>query len=169
MLRGAYLAVFAGQGVAACLVALAVTLVAGRSAAPSNWVAGTVLLASSAQLLLGLAVSAYGARQVRRTAAFATLAHSDDSDVASPEELASGLHRARSAALSQALFSAVLLSTPAWFAAFAWATGQTTVSLAAFAGLLTLGYVFGALQFGQLSRAVSQPLAVGGRGRAAGR
>ena len=165
------MAIFAGQGAAACLVALAVTLVAGRSATPSSWVAGTVLLASSSQLLLGLAVSAYGARQARRAAApaFAPQARSNDANGASPEELASALRRARSAALSQALLSAVLLSTPAWFAAFAWATGQTAPSLAAVAGLLTLGYAFGALQLGPLSRAVSQPFPVAGRGRGAGR
>jgi hypothetical protein len=65
------------------------------------------------------------------------------------------LRTARSAALSLSLLAAVLLSTPAWFAAFAWATGQTPVVLALIGVLLATGYAFGVGQLGLLARAVT--------------
>ncbi len=81
-----------------------------------------------------------------------------------PESGAAAARRvrvARSSALSLALLAAVLLSTPAWFAAFAWATGQSASTLAAIALLLATGYAFGIAQLGPLARAVTVAPAAG--------
>jgi len=67
------------------------------------------------------------------------------------------LRSARSAALSQTLLSAVLLSTPTWFVAFGWATGQRATTLTALLATAALGIAFGMLQIGRLARAVTVP------------
>ena len=137
VLRGAYLATFAGQIVVALLVALVVALAAGRQAAPSAAVAIVAVAASTGQLLLGIAITVLGVRSVR--VALRTASRPD----------------ARRAVLSHSLLSAVVLSTPAWLAAFAWLTGQSLTVLAAIASLALMGYGFGFLQLGSLARSVA--------------
>lgn len=147
MLRSAFLAMFAGQTAVALLVALAVVAIAGQHEAPSAAVAGVAIAAAVGQTLLGAAITVMGVRN----AAAAARPRVDD-----PEEVA--LRRrstARRSALSLALLAAVLVSTPAWFAAFAWATGQRFVTIAVVGAVLGLGYGFGALQMGTLARAIA--------------
>lgn len=137
VLRGGFLAVFAGQAVVAMVVALAVAMAAGRQQAPSATVAIVSVAASLGQLLLGVAITSLGVRQVR------VASHDRPRSVA------------RRAALSHALLSSVLLSTPVWFAAFGWLTGQSLLALATVVALASLGYGFGMLQLGPLARAVT--------------
>lgn len=164
MLRGAYLALFAGQAVAAALVAGVAVALAGAQEAPSGWVAGVALAASTGQLLLGVAITAVGVRTAgraaRRLGAWPPASADAPPAAADPTTEASRarrLHAARSAALSLSLLAAVLLSTPAWFAAFAWATGQGPATLAGIGALLAVGYAFGTLQLGALARSVTAP------------
>lgn len=138
VLRGGFLATFSAQAVVAMTVALVVALAAGRQQAPSATVAIVSVAASLGQLLLGIGITSLGVRQVR------TASHDRSQPLA------------RRAALSHALLSAVLLSTPAWFAAFAWLTGQSLLALAAIVALALLGYGFGMLQLGPLARAVTR-------------
>jgi hypothetical protein len=174
VLRGAFLAVFAAQVAAAALLVGVLALVAGRQDAGSGWVAGVTLLGSLGQLLLGIVLTATGVQQAGRAARRMRLdllaAHPDAADdVAAAPDGDGGdadaaddgperrLRVARSAALSNALLSAVLLSTPAWFGAFAWVTGQTAATLVGIAGMTMSGYAFGVLQAGPLARAVTLP------------
>lgn len=147
MLRGAFLALFAAQTAVALLVALAVVAFAGRHDAPSAAVAGVAIAAAVGQMLLGAAITVVG---VRNAAAAARPRPDDPEDVALRRR-----STARRSALSLALLAAVLASTPAWFAAFAWATGQRLVTIAVVGAVLGLGYGFGALQMGTLARVVT--------------
>jgi len=160
VLRGSFLALFAAQALVAALVALAAVLVAGPQRAPSGWVGGVAVVASAGQLLLGLAITAAGVRNAGRAARDLSPERPEVSDAAASADGqdATGQRRlrtARSAALSLSLLAAVLLSTPAWFAAFAWATGQTPVVLGLIGVLLATGYAFGVGQLGLLARAVT--------------
>jgi hypothetical protein len=154
VLRGAYLALFAGQAVAAALVAGAAVAVAGPQTAPSGWVAGVALAASTGQLLLGVAITSAGVRNAGRAARRLDAWREEAADA--PADAPADVRSARSAALSLSLLAAVLLSTPAWFAAFAWATGQGPVTLAGIGTLLAVGYAFGTLQLGSLARSVTR-------------
>ena len=177
VLRGAFLAVFAAQVVAAAVLVGVLALVAGRQDSPSGWVAAVALLGSLGQLLLGIVLTATGVQQAGRAARRMRLDHlggdgdAPDDVAATPDGEASDdadsddadsddgperrLRVARSAALSNALLSAVLLSTPAWFGAFAWVTGQAPAALVGIAGMTLSGYAFGVLQAGPLARAVT--------------
>jgi hypothetical protein len=160
VLRGSFLALFAAQGLVAALVALAAVLVAGPQRTPSAWVGGVAVVASAGQLLLGLAITAAGVRNAGRAARGLGSERPAPSDPQVPPDGRDAdaerrLRTARSAALSLALLAAVLLSTPAWFAAFAWATGQTPVVLGLIGVLLATGYAFGVGQLGPLARAVT--------------
>ncbi len=172
VLRAAFLAVFAAQVVVATVLVGVLALVAGRQDNPSGWVASVALLGSLGQLLLGIVLTATGVQQAGRAARRMRLDHlggdgdasddvavvpdgetrDDEADDDGPERR---LRVARSAALSNALLSAVLLSTPAWFGAFAWVTGQTAATLVGIAGMTLSGYAFGVLQAGPLARAVT--------------
>lgn len=172
VLRAAFLAVFAAQVVVATVLVGVLALVAGRQDNPSGWVAAVALLGSLGQLLLGIVLTATGVQQAGRAARRMRLDHlggdgdasddvavvpdgeasDDEADDDGPERR---LRVARSAALSNALLSAVLLSTPAWFGAFAWVTGQTAATLVGIAGMTLSGYAFGVLQAGPLARAVT--------------
>jgi hypothetical protein len=185
VLRAAFLAVFAGQVAVATVLVGVLALVAGRQDTPSGWVAAVTLVGSLGQLLLGIVLTATGVRQAGRAARRMRIDHlggepdaasdlepgraSDEADAdgtaadgaAADEASDDGPERrlrvARSAALSNALLSAVLLSTPAWFGAFAWVTGQTPATLVGIAGMTMSGYAFGVLQAGPLARAVTVP------------
>lgn len=162
VLRGSFLALFAAQAVVAALVALAAVLVVGPQRAPSAWVGGVAVVASAGQLLLGLAITAAGVRNAGRAARELDPDRPAASDAPAPGDeqdaaAARRLRTARGAALSLALLAAVLLSTPAWFAAFAWATGQTPIVLGLIGVLLATGYAFGVGQLGPLARAVTVP------------
>ncbi|MDZ7708181.1 MAG: hypothetical protein U5J97_09905 [Trueperaceae bacterium] len=176
-MRSAFLATFAAQATVAAAVALGAVALAGRNVAPSPWIALVSILAAGAQVALGGAVAAYGVRQAGRLARGLVL-HRDDPEAAGgpiggdqdpgadrradPEggtatdrDDQRRLRVARSAALSQTLLSAVLLSTPTWFVAFAWATGQSATTLTALLATAALGIAFGMLQIGPLTRAVT--------------
>ena len=178
VLRGAFLATFAAQAAVAAAVALAAVALAGRNVAPSPWIALVLIVAAAGQVALGAVVGAYGVRQAGRLARGLALHRSDarTSDAPSSDEPVSDEttsdapvddgaepeldeHRrirvARSAALSQTLLSAVLLSTPSWFVAFAWATGQSAVTLLGLLATAGLGIAFGTMQIGPLARAVT--------------
>lgn len=160
VLRGAFLAVFAGQVAVATLVAGVLTVVAGRQDGASGWVAAVTLLGSLGQVLLGIGLTAAGVRQTGRAARRLRLDRPDAGEPGDEEERPDDgperrLRVARTAAMSNALLSAVLLSTPAWFGAFAWVTGQTAATLVGIAGLTMTGYAFGVLQLGPLARAVT--------------
>jgi hypothetical protein len=144
----------------AALVAWVAVLVAGPQRAPSAWVGGVAVVASAGQLLLGLAITAAGVRNARRAAGGLSPERPAPSDPSTAPDGRDAdaerrLRTARGAALSLALLAAVLLSTPGWFAAFAWATGQTPVVLGLIGVLLATGYAFGVGQLGPLARAVA--------------
>lgn len=183
VLRRAFLATFAAQAAVAAAVALAAVALAGRNVAPSPWIALVLIIAAGAQVALGGAVAAYGVRQAGRLARGLALHRGGrEPDVeragAAPPARAEGgppvgastepedgaaphrdeqrrLRVARSAALSQTLLSAVLLSTPTWFVAFGWATGQRATTLLALLATAALGIAFGMMQVGPLARAVT--------------
>jgi hypothetical protein len=116
--------------------------------------------ASAGQLLLGLVITAAGVRNAGRAARDLSAERLPATDAPATEdgrdaEAERRLRTARSAALSLSLLAAVLLSTPAWFAAFAWATGQTPIVLGLIGVLLATGYAFGVGQLGPLARAVA--------------
>lgn len=183
VLRSAFLATFVAQAAVAAAVALVAIALAGRNVAPSPWIAMVLIGAAGGQVAVGGAVGAYGVRQAGRLARGLGLHRVDpgttdepvgddaDSEVDEPvaepidEPVGDGAeseadeHRrvrvARSAALSQTLLSAVLLSTPSWFVAFAWATGQSTITLVALLAMAALGIAFGMMAIGPLARAVT--------------
>lgn len=173
MLRSAFLATFAAQAAVAAAVALVAVVLAGRNVAPSPWIALVLIIAAGAQVALGAAVAAYGVRQAGRLARGLALHRGDPGAAGQPSGGAEDegadqkdgtasdrddqrrLRVARSAALSQTLLSAVLLSTPTWFVAFGWATGQRATTLAALLATAALGIAFGMLQIGPLARAVT--------------
>lgn len=154
VLRGAFLATFGAQALVAGVVAGVVALTAGRQDAPSGWVSAVVLLGALGQLLLGLAIGAYAVRQTGRAARRLRLG--DLTPDADDDESARRVRTGRTAALSSALLSAVLLSTPAWFLAFAWVTGQGPVTLTGVLAVVALGYAFGVLQQGPMASAVTR-------------
>lgn len=163
MLRSAFLATFAAQAAFATAVALVAVALAGRNVAPSPWIALVLIVAAAGQVALGGAVGAYGVRQAGRLARGLVLHRDDpgttDGPVGDGAESEVDEHRrvrvARSAALSQTLLSAVLLSTPSWFVAFAWATGQSAITLVALLATAALAIAFGMMPIGPLTRAVT--------------
>jgi len=167
VLRGAFLATFVAQAVVASGVAAVAVVLAGRNVAPSPWIALVLILAAGGQVAVGGAVGAYGVRQAGRLARGLVLHRVAPGTADEPADEPAGdgaesevdEHRrvrvARSAALSQTLLSAVLLSTPSWFVAFAWATGQSAITLVALLAMAALGIALGMVQTGPLARAVT--------------
>lgn len=162
VLRAAYLALFAAQVVVAAAVAGAAVALAGPQSAPSGWVAGVAIAASGGQLALGAAITAAGVRNVARAArrlgpqrAEGDAPPDATSDDPARDDAERRVRLARSSALSVALLASVLLSTPAWFGAFAWATGQTATTLAAIGLVIAAGYALGIAQMGALARAAT--------------
>lgn len=163
MLRSAFLATFLAHAAVAAAAALVAIALAGRNVAPSPWLALVLIVAAAGQVALGGAVGAYGVRQAGRLARGLVLHRVDpgptDEPVGDGAESEADEHLrvrvARSAALSQTLLSAVLLSTPSWFVAFAWATGQSAITLVALLATAALGIAFGMMQLGPLVRAVT--------------
>lgn len=168
VLRAAFLAFFVAHGVVALLVAAALGALAGAGTSPTPWVGSMVVGASTAQLLLGVAVTAFGVRSASRAAALLRAEREAPTAPSSPDgsggeaaataarrAFAARLRAARGAALWAAVMAAVLLSTPAWFAAFAWLAGNRGAALPAAAALLAVGYAFGFLQLVPLARGVA--------------
>ncbi len=76
-------------------------------------------------------------------------------DEGDPDRAAPTLATVRRAGLSTTLLAGILLAAPAWFLAFAWATGQTTGTLLGTGGALALGYALGLVQARRTARAVT--------------
>lgn len=126
-LRLVYLVVFYGQLLVAALVAMLLRALAGGSGAPSGLLAAVLIAAAVAQLPLAVASTA-------------------------------GLGRvaSRQQALSRTLFMGVLLSTTAWFAALALATGQGATASYALTALVLVAYALGFLMIGRLARRAAE-------------
>ena len=129
VLRGVFAAMFLGQMVVALVLAVVVRLVSDLHTSPSPLLGWVLVLLSTLELPLGVVLAGIAGR-------------GDD----------------RRRALSAALLGAVILSTPAWFAALALATGQRGAPVFVLWGLLALYYAFGVAGAGRLAaRAVEVP------------
>lgn len=122
-LRLVYLVVFYCQLLVAALVAVLLRALAGASGTPSGLLAAVLIAAAVAQLPLAVA-STVGLSRVT----------------------------SRQQALSRTLFMGVLLSTTAWFAALALATGQGATASYALVALVLVAYALGFLMIGRLAR-----------------
>lgn len=129
MLRGVFAAMFLGQMAVALLLGVSVRLLSDLHTRPSSFLGWVLVALAAVDLPLGALLSGIAGR-------------GDD----------------RRRALSAALLAAVILSTPAWFAALALATGQRGAPVLVLWGLLALYYAFGAAGAGRLAaRAVRAP------------
>ncbi len=126
-LRLVFLLTFYAQLVVAALVALALRVAVGASGSPSGLLAAVLVACAVAELPIALASTA-------------------------------GLQRVttRQQALSRALFMGVLLSSTAWFAAFALATGQGATASYALLAIVLFAYALGFLAVGRLARRASE-------------
>lgn len=111
----------------AVLVGVAVSALAGGSGRASQFLAWTLVAFAFAQLPLGLATTV-------RLSSLAT----------------------RQAVLARALLAGVTLSTTAWFASLALATGQAGLPVYVLLAVLVLGYGLGFLVTGRLARTAVQ-------------
>ncbi len=111
----------------AALVAVALRASVGASGSPSGLLAAVLVACALAQLPIALASTA-------------------------------GLSRVatRQQALSRALFMGVLLSSTAWFAALALATGQGATASYALLAIVLFAYALGFLALGRLARRASE-------------
>lgn len=111
----------------AALVAVALRASVGASGSPSGLLATVLVACALAQLPIALASTA-------------------------------GLSRVatRQQALSRALFMGVLLSSTAWFAALALATGQGAAASYALLAIVLFAYALGFLALGRLARRASE-------------
>ncbi|MDR9390461.1 MAG: hypothetical protein RI554_00360 [Trueperaceae bacterium] len=150
-------AAFAAQVLAAGGVVAAVVTLAGRQDAPSGVVAATLLTASYLHLAIGVAAAVGGTQAAARTAARWRDGAPHRADAPADPSTADGptLTTVRRAGLSAALLGGLLLAVPAWFLAFAWATGQGAGTLVGTAAALALGYALGLLQVRRIGRAVT--------------
>jgi len=114
------------QTAVAVLVGVTVAALAPGAPRPSPLLAWTLVALAGAQLPVGLA-------------SLARL----------------GAVTSRQAALSRAIFAGVTLSTTAWFAALALATGQRGAPVAVLMAALLLAYALGFLATGRLARAAA--------------
>lgn len=129
VLRAVYAVMFLGQMVIALGLAVLVRLVTHLHTRPSSLLGWVLVALSCLELPLGLLLAGLAGR---------------------------GEDRRR--ALSAALLGAVILSTPAWFAALALATGQGGMPVLVLWGLLALYYAIGAGGVGRLAaRAANGP------------
>lgn len=126
-LRLVFLLTFYAQLLVAGLVAVALRAAAGSSGSPNDLLAIVLVACALAQLPVALASTA-------------------------------GLSRVltRQQALSRALFMGVLLSSTAWFAALALATGQGAAASYALLALVLVAYALGFLAVGRLARKASE-------------
>ncbi len=128
-LRAVFAAMFLGQMVVAMLLAMVVRLVTEVHTRPSALLGWVLVVLSVAELPLGAVLAGIAGR-------------GDD----------------RRRALSAVLLGAVILSTPAWFAALALATGQRGLPVLVLWALLALYYAFGVAGAGPLAaRAAKAP------------
>jgi hypothetical protein len=129
VLRAVYAVMFLAQMVVALVLAVLVRLVSHLHTSPSPLLGWVLVGLTALELPLGLALANVAAR---------------------------GNDRRR--ALSAALLGAVILSTPAWFAALALATGQGGEPVLVLWVLLALYYALGVASVGRLaSRAAQAP------------
>ena len=129
VLRGVFAAMFLGQMVVALLLGSIVRLVGDLHTRPSPLLGWVLVLLAALELPLGAVLASIAGR-------------GDD----------------RRRGLSATLLGAVILSTPAWFAALALATGQRGAPVLVLWGLLALYYAFGVAGAGRLAaRAVRAP------------
>lgn len=150
-----YLLSFAVHVSLAALVGAVATVVAGAPTASSSWLGGVLVAIASGHLLLALVVAERAGRGVRRASAGA---HGAGSSAGCEDEAAAAARRAgRRAAIGAALAVAVLFSSPAWFAALAWAAGQRGLAFGGLLGVLALGFAGGAGYVGRLARSVAGP------------
>lgn len=122
VLRAVYAAMFLGQMVVALGLAVLVRLLSHLHTRPSPLLGWVLVALSCLELPLGLLMAGLAGRgEDRRRALFATL------------------------------LGAVILSTPAWFAALALATGQGGAPVIVLWGLLALYYAIGVTGVGRLA------------------
>lgn len=153
-LTRAFLAAFTIHLGVITLVTLAAALLAGRQDAPNPLLTWVLLIAAYGNLFLAILIANVGQSAARRSAVTTTnpdAVREEDSKAQRDRR-----HALRRSALAQTLFTTVLLTTPGWFLAFAWLTGQPLGTLLALILGLTLGYAFGLLQVRPLARALSQ-------------
>lgn len=127
VLRAIYAAMFLGQMVIAMGLALVVRLVSHLHTRPSPLLGWVLVALACLELPLGLLLGGLAGRG-----------------------------RDRRRALSAALLGAVVLSTPAWFAALALATGQGGTPVIVLWGLLALYYAVGVTAVGRLAGRAAQ-------------
>ncbi|HKI57275.1 MAG TPA: hypothetical protein VKB31_09010 [Trueperaceae bacterium] len=127
VLRAVYAAMFLGQMVIALGLAVVVRLAVHVHTRPSPLLGWVLVGLSCLELPLGVLLAGLAGR---------------------------GEDRRR--ALSAALLGAVILSTPAWFAALALATGQTGTPVLLLWGLLALFYAIGVGGVGRLAAQAAQ-------------
>jgi len=127
VLRIVYAAMFLGQMVVALGLAVLVRLASHLHTSPSALLGWVLVALSCLELPLGLVLAGLAGR---------------------------GQDRRR--ALSAALLGAVILSTPAWFAALALATGQSGTPVIVLWGLLALYYAIGVAAAGRLAAQASK-------------
>lgn len=129
VLRGLFAAMFLGQMLVALVLAVLVRLVTDVQARPSPLLGWVLVALAALELPVGLMLVTVAAR---------------------------GNDRRR--ALSAALVGAVVLSTPAWFAALALATAQGGPPVLVLWGILAAYYAAGVVGIGRLAgRAVRSP------------
>lgn len=127
VLRAVYAAMFLGQMGVALGLGVVVRLVSQLHSRPSALLGWVLVALSCLELPVGLLLAGLAGR---------------------------GSDRRR--ALSAALLGAVVLSTPAWFAALALATGQAGTPVIVLWGLLALYYAVGAGGVGRLAARAAQ-------------
>ncbi len=129
MLRGVFAAMFLAQLAVALVLAVAMRVIDPVTTRPSPLLGWVLVAISVLELPLGWALASVAGR---------------------------GPDRRR--ALSAVLLSAVVLSTPAWFAALALATGQRGLPVAVLWGVLAVYYATGVAFAGRFaSRAAQAP------------
>lgn len=127
VLRAVYAAMFLGQMLIALGLAVVVRLLSHLHTRPSPLLGWVLVALSCLELPLGVLLAGLAGR---------------------------GEDRRR--ALSAALLGAVILSTPAWFAALALATGQSGTPVIVLWGLLALYYAVGVGGAGRLAARASR-------------
>ncbi|MBX3144219.1 MAG: hypothetical protein KF813_10715 [Trueperaceae bacterium] len=126
-LRLVFLLTFYAQIVIAALIAVALRVAVGASGSPSGLLAAVLVACALAELPIALA-STMGLQKIT----------------------------SRQQALSRALFMGVLLSSTAWFAAFALATGQGATASYALLAIVLFAYALGFLAVGRLARRAAE-------------
>lgn len=149
----AFLGAFVGHVAVVTVVAVAIALVAGRQDAPNALLTWVLLAVAYGNLAVATLIAAVGQRAARQ--GVDRPSHADDvrADQAGPDR--ARRHAQRQSALAQTLFVTVLLTTPGWFLAFAWLTGQPLGTLLALMLALASGYGVGLLQVRPIANALA--------------